>query len=68
MTAIEILIAACVTLRAEAVAVGRTLETRRVEGAKMRELASLETTHRAAWSRFYTVDCRLHSLTIEHLT
>jgi hypothetical protein len=62
MTEVETLMSAYAKLRAEAIAVGRTLEARRAEGAKMRELAGLEIAHKAAWGRYYAVDCRLHTL------
>ena len=62
MTEIEILMSAATKLRAEAIAVGRTLEARKVEGAKMREIRGLETAHRAAWLRYYAVDCQLHGM------
>lgn len=60
---IEQLTASCATLRAEALAVGRTLEARKVEGAKQREIVGLIHAHRAAWTRFYSVETRLRNLT-----
>jgi hypothetical protein len=57
---IEQLEAACLTLRAEAIAVGRTIEAYKIEGKTMRVIRGLETAHRAAWLRYYAVDNRLH--------
>jgi len=47
-------------LRALAIAAGQRLEFARINGAKMRQIWSLEGEHRAAWHRYYAVDSRLH--------
>jgi len=47
-------------LRVLAIAAGRRLELARINGAKMRQIWSLEGEHRAAWHRHYAVDIRLH--------
>ena len=59
---IETLTAACATLRAEAIAVGQTVELAKFEGKTIRIIRGLEIAHRAAWGRYYSVDCRLHGL------
>jgi len=62
MTEVETLMTACTKLRAEAIAVGRMLEARKIEGAKIREIRGLEIAHKTAWGRYYAVDCRLRTL------
>jgi hypothetical protein len=59
---IESLAAACTTLRAQAIAIGRHVEAAKIEGKTFRILHGLEIAHRAAWQRYYAVDCRLHGL------
>jgi len=59
---IETLAAAFTALRATALAAGRTLEARKTEGAPVREIDALILAHRAAWTRFYSVETRLRNL------
>jgi hypothetical protein len=54
--------ARCAILRAQAISVGKELESSKVEGKTLRIIRGLEIAHRAAWLRFYEADNALHTI------